>query len=57
MAQRSKNIEVTKFSQLIEYNMRKIFLEKYIQNLVVQRVVLGHFLKNQNWTYLCINSP
>ena len=48
MAQRSKNIEVTKFSQLIEYNMRKIFLEKYIQNLVVQRVVLGHFLKNQN---------
>ena len=28
MAQRSKNIKVIKFGQLIEYNMRKIFLEK-----------------------------
>ena len=44
-----------KFGQLIEYNMRNIFLEKHTQN-VVEKLVPDHFLKNQNWAYLWINS-
>ena len=34
-----------KFAQLIEYNMRNIFLEKSYKN-VVERLVLDPFLKN-----------
>ena len=34
--------------QLIEYNLRNIFLEKSYAN-VVEKLVPGPFLKNQNW--------
>ena len=34
-----------KFVQLIEYNMRNIFLEKYLQN-VVEKLVQDPFLEN-----------
>ena len=44
-----------KFGQLIENNLRNIFLENYIQN-VVEKLVPDPFLKNENWAYLCINS-
>ena len=35
------------FGQLIECNMRNIFLENHTQN-VVEKLVPDHFLKNQN---------
>ena len=41
------------FGQLIEYNMRNIFLEK---SNVVEKLVLDPFMENQNWAYLWINS-
>ena len=44
-----------KFGQLIESNIRNIFLEN-LQN-VLEKVVPDTFLKNQNWAYLWINSP
>ena len=42
-----------KFCQLIEYNLRNIFLEKS-QN-VVEKLFPDTFLENQNWAYLWIN--
>ena len=36
-----------KFGQLIEYNMRNIFLGNHIQN-VVEKLVPDPFIKNQN---------
>ena len=38
-----------KFGQLIEYNMKNIFL-------VVEKLVPDPFLKTENWAYLWINS-
>ena len=36
-----------KLGQLIEYNMRNIFLKNYTQN-VVEKLIPDLFLKNQN---------
>ena len=44
---RSKDNQTVKIGQLIEYNMRKIFLEKSSPN-VVEKLVQNPFLKNQN---------
>ena len=48
---RSKDNQTIKFDQLIEYNMRNIFLENYTQN-AVEKLVLDPFIKNKNRTYL-----
>ena len=37
-----------KFSQLIEYNMRNIFLEKSYTKLGEETILTGSFLKSQN---------
>ena len=42
--------QTMKFDQLIEYNMRNVFLEKW--NPTLQKLVPDPFLKNQNWGYL-----
>ena len=42
---RSKGNQTMKFVQLIEYNMRNIFLEKNLQN-VVEKLVQDPFLEN-----------
>ena len=39
---RSKNNQITKFSQLIEHNMRNIFLKNHAQ-MVVKKLVPGPF--------------
>ena len=44
---RSKDNQVTKFGQLIEYNMRKFILKNYTQN-VLEKLFLDPFLKSQN---------
>ena len=36
-----------KFGQLIEYNMRNIFLQNHIQN-ILEKLVPDLFLKNRN---------
>ena len=43
------------FDQLIEYNMRNIFLEKSYTNMV-EKLVPDHFLENLNSAYLWINN-
>ena len=43
--------ENQKFGQLIERNMRNIFLEKSCTNMM-EKPVLDRFLKNQSWAYL-----
>ena len=43
----SKGNQTMKFGQLIEYNMRNIFLEKSAQN-VVEKLVPETFIRNQN---------
>ena len=43
-----------KFSQLIEYNLRNIFLKKTYTN-VVEKLFSDPFLKNQNWGSFWIN--
>ena len=52
---RSKDNQTVKYGQLIEYNMKRIFLENQTQN-IVEKLVPNPFLKNQNWAYLWINS-
>ena len=52
---RSKGNQTVKFDKLIECNKRNIFLKNHTQNLV-KKLFLDPFLKNQNWTYLWINS-
>ena len=42
---RSKSNQTMKFGQLIEYDMRNIFLENHTQN-VVEKLVPDPFLKN-----------
>ena len=44
-----------KFGQLIEYNMRNIFLEKLYTKCGRETSPLDPFLKNDNWAYLWIN--
>ena len=44
---RSKGNEIMKFSQLIEYNMRTIFIEKSLLNSGGEAIP-DLFLKNQN---------
>ena len=44
---RSKENKTMKFDQLIEYNMRNIFLEKSYTRCV-EKLVPDPFLKNQN---------
>ena len=51
MSQEIKAIKQPKFGQLIEYNMRNIFLEKSYTKLFADP-----FLKNENRAYLWINS-
>ena len=43
-----------KLGQLIEYNMKNIFLEESYTNMV-EKLFSDPFLKNQNWAYLWIN--
>ena len=53
---RSKGNQTIKYGQLIEYNMKKNFLEKsYIKYGGI--LFPDPFLKNQNWAYLWINNP
>ena len=44
-----------KFGQLMEYNMRNILLKNNTQN-VLEKLLRDPYLKNQNWTYLWVNS-
>ena len=44
---KSKGNETMKFGQLIEYNMRNIFLEKSYTN-VTEKLPPDPFLKNEN---------
>ena len=44
---RSKGNQAMKFGQLIEYNMRKIFVENHTQN-VLEKLFQDPYLKNQN---------
>ena len=52
---RSKGNQTKKFSQLIEPNMKNIFLEKSYTN-VMEKLVPDPFLKNENWAYVWNNS-
>ena len=52
---RSKDNHTMKFGQLIQYNMREVFLKNRTQN-VVKKLVLNLFQKDQSWAYLWINS-
>ena len=56
---RCKSNQTIKFGQLIECNIRNIFLEKsYTEKIVnvVEKLFQDPFLKDQNWAYLWINS-
>ena len=44
---RSKDNQVLKFGQLIEYNMRNISVENHTQN-VLKKLFPDPYLKNQN---------
>ena len=52
---RSKDNQIMKFHQLIEYNVRNIFLEKSYAKWDGEGFPKS-FLKYQNWAYLLINS-
>ena len=52
---RSKGNQKIKFGQLIEYNMRNIFVKNNTQN-TAENLFQDSFLKNLIWVYLCINS-
>ena len=49
---RSKTNQIMKLGQLIEHDMRNIFLEKSYTNNVVEKLVKDPFLKNQNTVYI-----
>ena len=51
----SQTMKYGQYGQLIEYNMRNIFLKNHTQN-VVEKPFPEPFLKNQNWVYLWVNS-
>ena len=44
---RSKDNQTMKFGQLIEYNMKNVFLENHTK-IVVEELFPDPFLKNQN---------
>ena len=44
-----------KFSQLLEFYMRNIFLKNHTQN-AVEKLFSDPLLQNQNWAYLWINN-
>ena len=52
---KSKDNQTMKFRQLIEHIIRNIFIEKSCTKMVNKQFP-DSFLKNQNWTYLWINS-
>ena len=52
---RSKGNHTVKFDQLIEYSMRNIFLEKSYTKCGGETIP-KLISKNQDWTYLWINS-
>ena len=52
---RSIDHRTMKFGQLIENNMKNIFMKNNAQNLV-EKLIPGPFLKNQNSAYLWINN-
>ena len=52
---RSKDNQTIKFGQLIEYNMRTVFLKNHVQNML-EKLVADPFIKNQNLAHLWINS-
>ena len=52
---RRKGSQTMKFGQLIDYNMRNIFLKNHAKN-VVEKLVPDPFVKNQSSTHLWINS-
>ena len=45
---RSKSNLTIKFGQLVEYNMRNIFVENHTQN-VLEKLFPDPYLKYQNW--------
>ena len=51
---RSKGNQTIKFGQLIEYNIRNIYLKNYTQN-VVEKVLPDPFLFKKKIEYLWIN--
>ena len=53
---RRKSNQTKKFGQLVEYNMKNIFLEKLYTKCGTKISTPDSFLKNQNWAYLCVNS-
>ena len=52
---RSKSNQTIKFGQLVEYNMRNIFVENHTQN-VLEKLFQDPYLKYQNGAYLWIIS-
>ena len=52
---RTKGNQTMKFGQLIECNMKNILLKNYTQN-AVEKLFLDPFLRNENSSYLCVNS-
>ena len=52
---RTKGNQTMKCGQLIEYNMRTFLLKNHTQN-TLKKLFPDPFLKNQNWTYIWINS-
>ena len=50
-----KDNQAIKFGQLIEYNIRNIFVKNYTQN-VEAKLFQDSFVKNQNSAYLWINN-
>ena len=52
---RSKGNQAMKFGQLIEYNMRNIFVEKSYTKCAGETIP-GSLSKNQNLAYLWIDS-
>ena len=48
---RIKGIQTMKFGQLVEYNMRNIFLKNHTQNMV-EKLFPDPFLRNQTLAYL-----
>ena len=52
---KSKGRQTTKFDQLIEYNMRNIFVEKSYTKCAGE-TISRPLSKYQNWAYLWINS-
>ena len=51
---RSKGNQAMKFGQLIEHNLRSIFVEKSYTKYA-GGTLPRPYLKNQNWAYLWIN--